>query len=273
MGEWQPVENASRKMTAAEVRYAMIENQALGITWACEKFENFLVGRAVEIETDHKPLIALLGEKDLSQLPLRVQYFKHRLMRYDYTIFHNPGNQMYLADSLSRPNSMSVASVECIRSCDSVEEFDSEHVGNLDARDAELRRALKEDTTYQRCRVILNHGWPEDGGSLGGELLELYNSSRNVLTVCNGLKMYGSHMYLPAALRISYLHESVSTRNDAVNPDSTGLGTQWVREFSTLGFYIWELASRSCHFTDISLLIFQSNRLLVIVIKYFWTFV
>ena len=73
------MEYASRKITTAEVRYAMIEKEALGITWACEKFDYYLVGRAFEIETDHKPLIALLGEKHLSQLPLRVQRFKLRL--------------------------------------------------------------------------------------------------------------------------------------------------------------------------------------------------
>ena len=66
---------------------------------------------------------------------------------------------MYLADSLSRPNSMSVASVDCIGAFDSVEELVSENVGDLDARDAELRRALREDTTSQRCMVFLNHGW------------------------------------------------------------------------------------------------------------------
>ena len=127
---------------------------------------------------------------------------------------------MYLADSLSRPNSMSVTSVECIRACDSVEVF-SEHVGDLDARDAELRRALKEDTTYQRCMVFLNHGWPKGGGSVEGELLKLY-SSRNLFTVCNGLIMYGSHMYIPAALRISYLqrchegHQEVSKCRERV---------------------------------------------------------
>jgi len=71
-GVWQPVEYASQKMTGAETRNAMIEQEALGITWACEKFDFFLVGRKFEVETDHKPLIALLGEKDLSQLPVRV---------------------------------------------------------------------------------------------------------------------------------------------------------------------------------------------------------
>ena len=64
-GEWQPVEYASCKMTTAEVRYAMIEKETLGITWACEKFDYYLVGRAFEIETDHKPLIAQ-GERPIS---------------------------------------------------------------------------------------------------------------------------------------------------------------------------------------------------------------
>jgi len=55
------------------------------------------------VETDHKPLVSILGEKDLTSLPIRVQRFKLRLMRYDFEIFHTPGSKMYLADALSRP--------------------------------------------------------------------------------------------------------------------------------------------------------------------------
>ncbi|XP_067936936.1 uncharacterized protein [Watersipora subatra] len=103
--EWQPVEYASRKISETETRHAMVEKEALAITWACEKFDYYLVGWKFEIESDHKPLISILGEKDLSCLPARVQRFKLRSMRYDYNIFHTAGKDMYLADSLSRPNS------------------------------------------------------------------------------------------------------------------------------------------------------------------------
>ena len=96
--QWQPVTFASRRLTEAEKNYAQIEKEALAVTWACEKFDFFLVGTTFEIETDHKPLISLLGKADLANLPLRVQRFKMRLMRYDYEIHHTPGSQMYLAD-------------------------------------------------------------------------------------------------------------------------------------------------------------------------------
>ena len=61
------------------------------------------MGRAFQIETNHKPLVSLLGEKDLFQLPLRAHRFKLRMMRFDYEIFHTPGKDMYLADALSNP--------------------------------------------------------------------------------------------------------------------------------------------------------------------------
>ena len=48
-GEWQPVEYASRKLSDTEQRYAMIEKEALAVTWACEKFDFYLVGRVSEL--------------------------------------------------------------------------------------------------------------------------------------------------------------------------------------------------------------------------------
>jgi len=103
-------------MTEAETRYAQIEKESLAITWACEKFDYYLVGRKFQVETDHSPLVKLLGVKDLGSQPLRVQRFKLRLMRYDFVIFHTPGNLLFVANSLSRPCS-TTAPADQVRKC------------------------------------------------------------------------------------------------------------------------------------------------------------
>ena len=100
--QWKPVAYASRSMSETEQRYAQIEKEGLAVTWACEKFASYILGKRISIETDHKPLVPLLGTKDLDNLPPRVLRFCLRLARFDYTISHVPGKALYAADTLSR---------------------------------------------------------------------------------------------------------------------------------------------------------------------------
>ena len=93
--KWRPVAYASRSMSDAERRYAQIEKEALAITWACQKFTNYVLGSKFLIESDHKPLIPLLGSKRLDDLPPRIVRFRLRLAKFDYLIEHVPGKLMY----------------------------------------------------------------------------------------------------------------------------------------------------------------------------------
>ena len=47
---------ASRAPTGAESKYAPIEAGVLAIVFACRKFYEYIYGRNVVVETDHKPL-------------------------------------------------------------------------------------------------------------------------------------------------------------------------------------------------------------------------
>jgi len=71
-GVWKPVAFASRYLSSAEQQYAQIKKKALAICWACEKCHYFLAGRQFTVETDHKPLLSILDEKELAKLPVRV---------------------------------------------------------------------------------------------------------------------------------------------------------------------------------------------------------
>ena len=78
-------------MTEAETRNAQIEKEALATTWACECFTNYILGKQIQMETDHKPLVPLLGTKHLDVLPPKILRFRICLMPFDYTILHVPG--------------------------------------------------------------------------------------------------------------------------------------------------------------------------------------
>ena len=89
-------------MSTTEKRYAQIEKEPLAVTWACEKFHDYILGSKFSIESDPKPLIPLLSTKSLNHLPPHIVRFRLRLDRYNYTIQHVAGKEFYTADTLSR---------------------------------------------------------------------------------------------------------------------------------------------------------------------------
>ena len=99
-GKWKPIAYISRSMTETELRYAQFEKVA--VTWACERLSQYLVGTTFEVETDHKPLVPLLSTKNLADLPLCLQRFRLRMMRYKFSIRHVSGKKLNTADFLSR---------------------------------------------------------------------------------------------------------------------------------------------------------------------------
>ena len=147
-------------MTSTETRYAQIEKEALALTWACERFADYVVGLRFHIYTDHKPLVPLLGSKRLEELPLRVQRFRMRLMRYDFSISHVPGKELITADALSRaPVSAGVNDLD-----EEVSAYISFIVNSLPATEkrlTEIRLKQEEDEVCRQVKEYCDTAWPE----------------------------------------------------------------------------------------------------------------
>lgn len=62
----------------------------MALTWACERFQSYLVGMDFLIQTDHQPLISLLGSRALDDLPPHTLRFRLRLLRFTYNVEHVP---------------------------------------------------------------------------------------------------------------------------------------------------------------------------------------
>ena len=101
MQDGHPVAYASRSLTATEVQYAQIEKELLVIVFGMEKFETYLYGRKVLVESDHKPLEAIF-KKSLLNAPKRLQRMLLRLQRYEFEVSYKKGTSLLMADPLSR---------------------------------------------------------------------------------------------------------------------------------------------------------------------------
>ena len=198
---WKPVAYASRSMSETEMRYAQIEKEALAVTWACEKYTDYLLGRKFLIESDHKPLIPLLNTKQLDNLPPRVLRFRLRLARYDYTVQHVPGKDLYTADTLSRAPVAGMESEEKSLQ-EEVEMFVDAVQSSLPATKQRLdayKQAQEQDSVCLQLMQYCQQGWPQK--DLVRQDVTPYWKSKEFLTECNGLLMYGHRIVVPKSLQ------------------------------------------------------------------------
>ena len=200
---------ASRSMNETERCYAQIKKEALAVTWACDKFSDYILGRSFQIETDHKPLHPLLSTKQLDSLPPRVLRFRLRLARYDYTIQHVPGKLLYTADTLSRAPQTEVA--ESLELQEEVEAFIESVSDNLPANKSRLevyQRAQSSHSICSRVKEFCTSGWPKKH-LIGTEILP-YWKVRNSLSLHHGLLLYNSRIVVPSSLQeetLDRIHE------------------------------------------------------------------
>ena len=103
-GGWRICLAGSRFKLGAESRYAPIEGEAQAVAWALEQTKFFTQGcDNLTVATDHKPLISLLGEKSLDQVPSVCLFrIKQRISMWKFNIVHCPGKTSFFADAKSR---------------------------------------------------------------------------------------------------------------------------------------------------------------------------
>ncbi|KAL5006376.1 hypothetical protein ScPMuIL_015182 [Solemya velum] len=207
--DWSPVAYASRAMSETEQRYAQVEKEALAVTWACERFAQFLIGKHFQIRTDHRPLVALLGSKPISDLPPRIQRFRMRLMRFEYSIHHVPGKELYTADALSRaPIAGTLNKVE-EEFVDAVGMYVDSIVQQIPATGPGLEEIRMNLETDPVCKVITEYclnGWPGYEKPSITTVTRPYWQIRDELSVCHGLLLRGSRLVIPTIMRAEVLH-------------------------------------------------------------------
>ena len=100
-GSWKPLAFFSRRLSAAEKKYATLDKELLALFAAIKHFAWFLDGRPFIAYTDHKPLTTILTSRTVHP-PRRTRHMAE-ISEFTTDIRYVRGEQNVVADALSRP--------------------------------------------------------------------------------------------------------------------------------------------------------------------------
>ena len=118
-------------------------------------FDQYMHGREVIVQNDHKPLAAIL-QKPLSQSPKRLQSMILRIRCYDIKFQYLEGKKLVLADTLSRAALTTTSTSTTVHHVNALK-----HIPISDMRLDELRCATEKDDVMQILASTIDNGWPE----------------------------------------------------------------------------------------------------------------
>jgi hypothetical protein len=205
-----PVAFASKAMTDTEQRYSNIEREMLAIVFGLERFHHYVYGRKVRVETDHKPLEAIV-KKNLHNAPPRIARMLLRILCYDIEVVYVPGPDVPLADALSRIDPCKTGAIPGLDI--SVHEL-HDHINASPTRIAQLKEETDKDPELHALRDMIHVGWPTQRIDCPEQLREYWNY-RDELAIADGIILKGTRFIVPKSLQddvlkqLHYAHQGV----------------------------------------------------------------
>lgn len=154
-----PIAYASKTLNETQCQYAQIEKELLAILYGCERFRQYIYGKSVVVETDHKPLEAIF-KKPLDKTPARLQRMRIKLLAYDLQLKYKPGTSLKIPDALSRAhvnNQLNLFETEIEAQINVVIASLNITTGRL----VQLREETNKDIILKSILNYIKLGWPK----------------------------------------------------------------------------------------------------------------
>ena len=189
-----------------ENRYNSTNQRNTRGRWIVERADkiyiDYLLGLRFHIETDHKPLVPLFSsKKSLDELPLRVQRFRLRMMRYSFSISHVPGKSLIVVDDLSGspPMTPTIADIDFKQEVSFHVSSILNHIPATESRLAQVRQHQEQDEVCKWLIQFCLTQWPEK--HMLEERLQPYYGMAREMSIEDGLLLRGSRIVIPSALQ------------------------------------------------------------------------
>ncbi|UYV63588.1 K02A2.6-like [Cordylochernes scorpioides] len=190
------IEYASFSLNATQRKYAQIEKELLAIVFGCERFQYYIWGNDVIVETDHKPLLSIV-KKPLEKLSPRLQRMVLRLMRFQISLKFTPGKNMFVADHLSRDPLKDEVDTSYLEG-----QTESVHMllVTTDEKIKRLQKETHEDHTLIQLIEYAKNGWPKYKTMVCDEA-KPYWQFQDEIHVSDGIVYKGNCIVVPSTLR------------------------------------------------------------------------
>ena len=137
-------------------------------------------------------------------MPPRIQRLRMRLLRFDFTISHVPGQELTTADALSRAPSKSTSPVKQEEEIELYVENILLQLSASDERLEEIAAAQKEDPIYRKLFEYCKEGWPDMIQKLPSSLSPHW-SSRGEISQEQRLLVRDPRLIIPSSMRLEIL--------------------------------------------------------------------
>ena len=191
-----------------QTRYAQIEKEMLAIVFALEKFHQYTFGRHVRVQSDHKPLESIIT-KPLSCAPRRLQGMMMRIQKYNIEVVYRRGQDMHIADTLSRAYLPAEANERRTGQSDFEQINMAELLPITDERLKEIRQATACDESLQTLKTVILEGWPESKQETPSQAAQ-YFTMRDERSVQDGLIFKGQATMLQDRLNSVFIAVELS---------------------------------------------------------------
>lgn len=197
MQEGRPVAYASKLLNSKEQNYAQIEKELYAVLYGCKRFHEYLYGRKITVESDHKPLETIL-RKPLALAPPRLQRMLLAMQKYCITLIHRPGKEIPVADTLSRKSldeedeSLSEAMETQVHTVISTAPVSADRLEDIKTQTA-------QDEQLYTLKQVIQSGWPETRKQCHPLISEYWNH-RDEITEADGILLKGEKIIIPHEL-------------------------------------------------------------------------
>ena len=129
--------------------------------------------------------------------PQRIQRMILRVQQYDLIVRHRPGDQLYIAYTLTRASQL--------ESTSQADEFEVHLLVQISKEKAhEFKREM--DPVLSKLKKVILTGWPESRSEVKPELQDYWNFG-DELCICDGLLTEGDRLITPYSLRDEMLEK------------------------------------------------------------------